>query len=307
MRGRRSRQRVASEGRSPTDPEVDRFYGLPLGEFTRARNALAARLARAGQTDEAATVRRLQKPSAPVWAVNQAVRQDPQAAERFIDAVERLRDTQAGRPAELAAATERHRTESSQLIAGARSALTGAGFSDSPEMMARVSKTLLGGAVSRPAELRAGRLTEELGLPGFEALTGIPAELAERPDEVVTPSRRQRGESDGDRVIRERQERAHEALKVAEAEAQEWEERAEKLGRAARQHGLTREEAEGAVAELRARLHEAEARATEARRGAEQAEREADRARREAERADARRAAARKALSTRRQAARSPR
>jgi len=34
--------------------ERDRLYGLPLEEFVRARNGLAARLRKAGQTDAAA-------------------------------------------------------------------------------------------------------------------------------------------------------------------------------------------------------------------------------------------------------------
>ncbi len=293
-----ARRQVARERGSPPDADVDRLYGLPLGEFTRARNVLAARLKEAGQASEAAAVQRLTKPSAPVWAVNQAVRQDRQAAQRFVEAMERLRDTQAARPGGLAEATERQQAELRGLVERARAALTSAGFRDSPEMMARVSKTLLGAALGGTADLRAGRLTEEPGLPGFEALGGVPAELAERPDEVATPLRRHRGESVKDRHARERRERARQALEVAEAEAEEWRKRAEALERAAEQHRGTLAEAETALGELRGRLHDVEERVTEARRGAEQADREAERARREAERADARRKAAKTALST---------
>jgi hypothetical protein len=294
-----TRRPEASGSRPAGDADVDSLYGVPLGEFTRARNVLAAKLKKAGQADQAATVQRLQKPSAPVWAVNQAVRQDRQAAERFVHAVERLREAQAGRAGELGAATDRQRAEQDRLLEGARAALTSAGFSDSAEMIARVSKTLLGAAVTRPADLRAGRLTEELSLPGFEALAGGPSELAARPDEVVPLPRRHRGESAGDRQARERQERAREALSVAEAEADEWEQRAASLDRAARQHRATLAQAEAALEEQRRRLEEAERRVADARREVGQAEREVDRARRESERAGARRQAARKALGPR--------
>lgn len=82
-----------------------------------------------------------------VGAVNQAVRQDWDAAQRFIEAVERLRDTQAARPSELAEATERQRAELGQLTERARAALTSAGFSDSPEMRVALTRLLEAGHV----------------------------------------------------------------------------------------------------------------------------------------------------------------
>src|SRR5262249_28528845 len=203
--------------------------------------------------------------------------------------------------AALAAATERQGAELSRFVQRARAALTGAGFSDSPEMVARISKTLLGAALGRPRDLRAGRLTEELALPGFEVLTGVPPELARRPDEAATP-RPPRGESPADRHEREQRERATEALRVAgaEAEGEEWQRGAGELERAAGQRREALARADAGVSDLRARLHDAEARATEARRALEQVDREAERARREAERARARREAAEKALPARR-------
>jgi hypothetical protein len=56
------------------EQELDRLYGLPLSEFTAGRNDLARRLRAAGQSEAAAEVAGLAKPSVSAWAVNQLAR-----------------------------------------------------------------------------------------------------------------------------------------------------------------------------------------------------------------------------------------
>ena len=45
--------------------EVDALYALPLDEFTKARDALA-------KSERDPSIRKLRKPSAAAWALNQA-------------------------------------------------------------------------------------------------------------------------------------------------------------------------------------------------------------------------------------------
>ena len=71
------------------EDEVDRLYQLPLKEFTPARNALAKQ----ADGDHAATVRALQKPSVPAWAVNQLYWQKRAVYDELVEAAERLRTT----------------------------------------------------------------------------------------------------------------------------------------------------------------------------------------------------------------------
>ncbi len=66
------------------------LYALPLDEFTAARDAEAKRLRGAGEADEAKAVKALRKPSRAAWAINRAVRAEPEAAKDLIDAGERL-------------------------------------------------------------------------------------------------------------------------------------------------------------------------------------------------------------------------
>jgi hypothetical protein len=73
-----------------TSSEIDALYGLPLKEFTPARNALASKLSKAGKKDEAARVKKLAKPSIGAWAINRIAREHPGFVERFLKASDRL-------------------------------------------------------------------------------------------------------------------------------------------------------------------------------------------------------------------------
>ena len=65
---------------------VDRLYGLPLAEFTRARNEAAGELRKAGQRDAADQVKALRKPTAVAAAVNRLVREHRREVEQFLRA-----------------------------------------------------------------------------------------------------------------------------------------------------------------------------------------------------------------------------
>src|SRR3954471_9190063 len=95
--------------------ELERLYGLPLGEFTAARNDLAKRLRADGKTDDAEQVKALKKPSVAVWLANQLVHHDEVDVQRLLKAGETLTRTQAqvagGRSSDefLEARREEHR------------------------------------------------------------------------------------------------------------------------------------------------------------------------------------------------------
>jgi len=298
-----TRRAVGQSRSSPEiDPEVSLLYGLPLDEFTPARNALAARLRKAGDADKADEVTRLKKPTPPLWAINQVARQDPEAMREFVEAVARLRATQERRRSEeLDEATRQDREAFGRVVELVRRRLTEAGSRDAPDTMARVTATLRGAAAepSRLDELRRGTLKEELRAPGFEVFAGgmPPTEMVER---IEKPERqRRRDESPAERRGRERAERAREALRVAEAEVADWRRRAEELDKAVADRRRTADEARKTVDELERRLAEAQERLGEEQRAAEQARQEAARARRDAAKAEARADAARRTIGAR--------
>jgi hypothetical protein len=183
---------------------ISELYAVPLGEFTRARNARASALAQAGRAAEAREVRQLRRPAAPLWAVNRLAHVDPRGLADFVATVDRVRRAQLGDPRGAADAGRRQRAELEGLVERAGTLLGEHRISATPATKRRMSDTLLGAAVdpAHARELRAGRLTEELAAPGFEVLTGAPrgrplrlVPRSSRPDPPV----RARGDVDTER------------------------------------------------------------------------------------------------------------
>src|SRR5919197_3928391 len=160
--------------------ELDQLFGLPLEEFTAARNELAARLKGAGQTEAAERIRELRKPSVPVWAVNQLARREPEAVTRLVEAGERLRKAQAaalagGAGAAVRSATTAERDAVRDLTRLAERVLQDAERKPTQAVVERISRTLRAAAVDAEAAalLARGRLTGEVESPGFTAVAAI--------------------------------------------------------------------------------------------------------------------------------------
>jgi hypothetical protein len=171
------------------DRELDELYGLPLEQFTGARNDLVSRLRKAHQTEAADAVQSLRKPSLVIWAANQLARRKPKLVEFLIDAGNELRDVQqralsAGEGlAEVTEAATRER----QAIHALVSAADELGVTSAP-MLDRLTQTLRAAAVDPVAAglLAEGRLTDELGAVGFGPLEPVkaPVARASRADEA---------------------------------------------------------------------------------------------------------------------------
>jgi len=215
------------------DAELDELYGLPLEDWTKARNDLAARLKKAHQGEQAEEVRTLRKPSLVAWTINQLARREERALAELLAAGDRLRSAQAdalrgrGGAAEVSRASAAEREAVRRLVTAARELL---GDRASAATLDRVSQTLRAAAIdeaARPA-LERGRLQEEVSGVGFGPLVAVRPQARPRIDEL--------------REARERiKELRAEARRLAR-EAREAEENAERAGREAER---LREEAEG--------------------------------------------------------------
>jgi hypothetical protein len=159
--------------------DIDTLFQLPLAEFSAARNALAAKLKKAGNAEAASQVKSLTKPSAPAWAVNQLFWKHRSILDRLLDAGQRFRKAQAaqlaGKTVDIREPLEARRAALADLSARAAKILAEAGSAAAPDTMRRVTTTLeaLSTYAGVPDTPQAGRLTDDVQPPGFEALAAL--------------------------------------------------------------------------------------------------------------------------------------
>jgi hypothetical protein len=314
--------------RSELDAEFQRLYSLPLGDFTKERNALAKRLKKAGRGDDSETVEGLAKPTPSAWAVNMLFQRQRDRMDILLDAGRRARIAQgeavAGAGAEaLRDAIGAARILIEDLRRRAETILSeDAGRAASRAVSERIGTNLQSLAFSPSAAEAAQRgwLDRDLEPPGFEVFTGlrIPQRVVDiatrrpRPEPAPAPKPEKAPPPPPPkpepvraptRAEREAERRREEAQKRREAAAREREEKAaaktrERLARA-------EEKVEQATAEAdfhRRKAEQAEKTADDARRRAEAAEEEARLSRERMERAETALERARRDLEEVRQA-----
>jgi DNA repair exonuclease SbcCD ATPase subunit len=173
--------------------DLDALFQLPLGEFTAARKALAARLKKSGHATKADHVKALQKPPLSAWAVNQLYWRHRAAFDRLLDAGQQFRTAQtaqlAGRSADLRGPLEARREALADLSRRAADVLRDAGHSPNPDVMRRITTTLealstYGGLPDTP---QAGRLADDVDPPGFESLAALVPRIGK--EAMTGPSR----------------------------------------------------------------------------------------------------------------------
>jgi hypothetical protein len=182
------------------DSEIDRLYGVPLDEFVRDRDDLAKRLRREGERDAAEQVKKLRKPSAGAWALNQAVRRRRKETAALLAAGERLRAAHeallsGGEPAPLRDAMQEERGLAWALADCAEAIASETGKSG-PALRERVRATLHAATVDEEAreELAKGRFVREREAVGLGPFGAAPAPAGGRTKRAgAKPERTARG------------------------------------------------------------------------------------------------------------------
>ena len=291
--------------------EADDLYGLPLDEFTKARDALAKRLRGEKRRDDADLVKGLKRPSVAAGAINLAVRRH--GADDLLAAGEELRDAHGalldgkGDAASVREATERERAAVREF---AKLAL---GDEATEATAEKVRATLHAAAVDDEVRerLEAGRLEREAeaGVDPMALMASAAAEkggakrgakggtkaasargksaagssargksAAKAPSARGKTAAKKAGKSDAERRREEAAARAVAKAEEAVAAADEAEERAD-----AAREALA--EAEEAARKARAVVEDLEATERQARRAVKEAEADSERRRTEARRA----------------------
>ncbi|HEV3353412.1 MAG TPA: hypothetical protein VG076_10830 [Acidimicrobiales bacterium] len=247
------------------DPEVEALYGLPLDEFTKARDTLAKARTKELGKEAGAAVKALRKPSVVAWALNQLARRHPTEVEALLEAGGRLRRAQAGAleggdPDELREATKAEAGEVQALAGQARALLADAGRGGSATQEERLAATLRAAAVDDEAgdRLRRGVLSEELSPAGFGFGVGVGDDL---PADLPADFRARKSDSppskhESQKAARERARQEAAAERKREQEVRAAQETAARLAREA-------DRAEEKAREARAAAQAAAARAQE--------------------------------------------
>jgi hypothetical protein len=196
----------------------------------------------------------------PVWTANQLARREPGELRALLRSAEELRKAQeralAGKGvSDLQERLAEQRRAVRALAHLGRDILADEGRSASDAVVERIAKTLDAAALDEGArfQLRAGRLTQELEPPGFEALAGL----------TPSPSRSKRGGA-----AKPRPDRTAEARTAVEAAKRVLRARTREATEAER----SAERAEAAAGEARSEAKAARKRANDAERALAEAE-----------------------------------
>ena len=223
----------------PVDQAAELLYGLPLDEFTTARNAAAKELRDRGLKAEAEEVKAFAKPTVPAWAVNQLGRRRHADLDELLDAATAAREAQLGGGPDAREAIKRLRDALDGLVDAARDELGGKA---SEAVLGKVRQTLEAATVDdRAAEdVRRGRLTKELEPAGFGTLAAHakPASKKKaqpRPDaaaarKALADARAKLREAEDElRAAQAEERQAHKRWQQAQGDAEEAAERVEKV------------------------------------------------------------------------------
>jgi hypothetical protein len=217
------------------DPD-DELYGLPLEEFTPARDAAAKALRKAGDRETAARVAKLPKPTPAAWAANQVARQHPELIEALLEAGAGLREAQDAAVAGHGSGGLREATLAQRsavdAVMEAATALEPAGRPLSRAMADRLRTTLqaVAGDEALGDALSSGRMVNEAQSGGAWPFALEPGEAPPPPKPAKKPAAKKRaGEDAAARKAGERESREDAAARrAAEREQREAAERAER-------------------------------------------------------------------------------
>ena len=241
--------------------DIDELFGLPLDEFTAARNELARRLKKDGDAEAAEQVRGLTKPSVAAWAVNQLARRDAEGVRALLNVGARLKTAQeralkGERAADALRTTQAEEREViRQLTDRAGQILRDAGRAASASTLERISSTLRAAAVADEGReaLRAGRLTGDVELSGFDAFAGLEVatgrRATKRPDDLAERRQQKRELERRRRALEKRVRELSARADAAERDAQRARREADEAEAVAAER---RRESEEATAELEA-------------------------------------------------------
>jgi hypothetical protein len=180
---------------------ADDLYGLVPAQFTAARDEQARQARSAGQRDTAAEIKKLPRPTAGAWLVNQLVRDAPAQMDQLFEIGQLLQEAQRELDGErLRELSVRRRQVINELVPEAARLAAAADFPASAAVLGEVRATLEA-ALADPAAgeaVKSGRLARALTYAGLGEVD-LTAALAGPPPTARAAQRRRASTSAGGR------------------------------------------------------------------------------------------------------------
>lgn len=215
MKGHDSIASVGAGPESDIEQVIDYLYGLPLSEFTGARNTAAKQLRSSGRKDDALAISRLPKPVLSAWAVNQLARAHGDQLEALTEVTAAASDTTEA--AQLREAGLKRRRAIAQLVGLAKQILEKSGHAATPATLERISRTLQASSDQQHhSTLLAGRLAQDLEPGGMDFFTALPESAMAEPVTEVDRDERRRAEQQMRQRVEEAELKATELTRAAE-------------------------------------------------------------------------------------------
>ncbi|HET6149555.1 MAG TPA: hypothetical protein VFH68_18605 [Polyangia bacterium] len=164
----------------PADEDLDQLLAAPLPTFIEERRRLTDALKAAGRRDDAKAIAKINKPSVPVWVVNQLARSEGSLLTRLGVLTDELRDMPAAGSAAAAGYAQlvtEHREVLRSLRAAAERILIAADHDAGPALLERIVHSLRAGMADAQtrAAIERGRLLREIGEVDFTSMVGAAA------------------------------------------------------------------------------------------------------------------------------------
>lgn len=172
---------------------ADELYGLPLADFTAARDALAKQ--RRAEKPVAAAIKGLRKATLAAWVVNLLVRRDPEQVAQVLSVGAALREAQDSlNAAQLRDLTRQRRQVSAAVTTSARRLAREEGVKVTPSVADQVEGTITAAMLDSEAAkaVRSGMLVNALQATGLDDLdlsgaVAIPGALGFKATARVAP------------------------------------------------------------------------------------------------------------------------
>jgi hypothetical protein len=271
--------------RDPLNGTIDRLYGLPLDEFTPARDAAAKKWRGEGDRESAEVLKRLRKPNLVAWSLNRVRRAEPGVVDELLAAGERLQEAQRKLVSEGERGLLRDAAADERALVGrvadlAAAELRTVGHAANADTQSKLFATLHAAASNDDvrAMLAEGRLISDhelsdLGLGDSGALVATAPRATSRRKQTSRDPGRKQARARADRLERARARHAEQTERADQAR-----ERADEAERAAREAADELGRAETAARQATAAAKQATAAAKRATTTAEKATEAADRA-----------------------------